>query len=84
MKYDGAVAGFRRHLVNDQKNESGPVGQVADPTQIEIQDYITDMLVGLRDLARTSGLRSLSAILELASHNAQVDATIARGAGRGA
>jgi hypothetical protein len=74
MKDDGAVAGFRLHLVSDQENDSGPVGQAADPTQVEIQDYITDMLVELRDLARTSGLRSLAAILEVAAHSARIDA----------
>lgn len=59
-------------MVGDASDANRPQGQVADPTRGEIQDYIADMLEELRDLASTSGLGSLAAILELATRSAQV------------
>jgi hypothetical protein len=54
-------------MMSDQKAGDG------DPTRDEVADYIGDMLHELRDLAKSSGLGTLTAILEIAAREAHED-----------
>jgi len=46
-------------------------------TRHEISEYISDMLDELKDLAKSCGLRTLNAILEIAAREARRDPAIA-------
>lgn len=45
----------------------------ADPTSVEISDYIADMLQDLRELAKSGGHAALGTLLELAEREARQD-----------
>ena len=49
----------------------GALEPMTDATQREIEDYIGDMLQELRELARSSGLKPLAAVLEIAVRDAR-------------
>ena len=83
MKDEAVASSFRLHLVGGGEAGNGPIGQDGDPTQVEIQEYIADMLEELRELSRTSGLRSLTAVLEFATRCAQSEAGRPPDTGRG-
>ena len=56
--------------VSNSRTAIEPFGEISEPTSEEVADYIADMLRELRDLAKSTGLAALSALLELAEREA--------------
>ena len=68
-----AADSARLLLINSKLPTAAPATGPGDPTSEEVADYIADMLQELRDLAKSSGLGSLSILLELAEREAKRD-----------
>ena len=76
-----AAAKFRLAAVRPDELAQSKVS--GDPVREEIAEYIGDMLQELRDLAKSGGLGSLAALLEIAAREAKMIVVKPPGAGQG-
>jgi hypothetical protein len=76
-----AVAKLR--LAGGRADEFAQSKVSGDPVREEIAEYIGDMLQELRDLAKSGGLGSLAALLEIAAREAKMGLVKPPNAGQG-